>query len=67
MIHIFLGPEDIKQARLYWGAMPTPEGGEIVGLLSRPNGELGAAIKMPDGIVMQGNAGAIKATGCRLS
>jgi len=65
-VRIFITAEDMKQARLYWGAMPLPTGSELIGLLARPSGELGAAIKMPSGIINQGNAGVMKATNCKV-
>lgn len=64
-ISVFIGQEDIRQARLYWGAMPLPQGAELIGLVGRTSGELGAAINI-NGHIWQGNAGALKATGCRV-
>ncbi len=63
---IYITEADFKQARLYWGNMPLPAGGRIIGLLSRPDGSVGAAIKVEGGGVWQGNAGVLRATGCRL-
>jgi len=65
-IQIFIGPEDIKQGCLYWGAMPLPAGGEVIGLVGKPTGELGAAIAI-NNLIWQGNAGALKATGCKVN
>jgi hypothetical protein len=64
-ISVFIGQDDIKQARLYWGAMPLPVGGELIGLVGRTSGELGAAIVI-NNLIWQGNAGALKSTGCRI-
>jgi len=52
---------DKKQGRLYWGAIPLPVDAEILGTITRANGETGALILMPAGRLMQGNAGALKA------
>ncbi len=51
---------DRVRGHLYWGAMPLPHKGEIIGTVTRRTGEAGALIKMPDGVLVQGNAGAIK-------
>ncbi len=63
---IYITAEDYKRARLYWGNMPLPAGGRIVGLLSRPDGQQGAAIRMEGGQVWQGNAGTLRSTGCKV-
>ena len=54
--------QDVKKGRLYWGNMPLPSGGEIVGTVRRENGEEGALIKMSSNPVkyVQGNAGVIR-------
>ncbi len=59
---IYASKEDKRQARLYWGAGPLPADGTLIGRITRTNGETGAAIKMPDGTIVQGNAGAIRTT-----
>ncbi len=51
---------DRKQGGLYWGKMPLPAGGEIIGTVTRASGESGALIKMPGGVLVQGNHGAIR-------
>ena len=56
---------NIRAGRLYWGAMPLPQGAELIGAVTRDNGEAGAAIAIK-GAIWQGNAGALKATGCRV-
>ncbi len=63
--NIYITDSDYKQAKLYWGPGPLPEGGKIVGLLSRPDGQQGAAIRMEGGQVWQGNAGTLRSTGCK--
>ncbi len=65
-VDIFMHPEDLKLGRLYWGAMPLPTGGELIGLLQRSNGEPGAAIRI-GGRMYQGNAGALRTTGLIVS
>ncbi len=67
MSKVTVTPEDIKNGKLYWGAMPLPTSGKLIGLIDRGNGERGAAIQMPDGRVYQGNAGALKATDVKIS
>jgi hypothetical protein len=67
MTKVTVTPEDIKNGKLYWGAMPLPTTGKLIGLIDRGNGDLGAAIAMPDGRVYQGNAGALKATDVKVS
>ena len=52
--------DDIKTGKLYWGAMPLPQGAELVGTVTRETGETGALIKMARGNMVQGNAGAIR-------
>ncbi len=51
---------DRVRGRLYWGAMPLPHEGEIIGTVTRRTGEAGALIKMPGGVLVQGNAGAVR-------
>ena len=64
-IQVFITQDDLKQAPLYWGKMPLPVGGELIGLVARGPGEIGAAIKL-NGYIYQGNRGTLRATGCRL-
>ncbi len=47
---------DSKTGRLYWGPGPVP--GEIVGTVTRKNGETGALVRLHSGRLVQGNAGA---------
>ena len=47
---------DVKTGRLYWGPGPVP--GEIVGTVTRKNGETGALVRLHSGRLVQGNAGA---------
>jgi hypothetical protein len=65
-VDIFMHTEDLKLGRLYWGPLPLPTGGELIGLLQRSNGEPGAAIRI-GGRVYQGNAGALRSTGLIVS
>ncbi len=51
---------DKKRGKLYWGKMPLPAGGEIIGTVTRASGEVGALITMPGGRLVQGNHGAIR-------
>ena len=51
---------DAKTGKLYWGNMPLPQGAEILGTVTRETGETGALIKLPTGIYVQGNAGALR-------
>jgi hypothetical protein len=51
---------DTKQGRLYWGAMPLPQGAELKGTVARENGETGALLLMPTGRMFQGNAGTLR-------
>jgi len=41
---------DIKLARMYWGPGPLPEAAKLIGVVTRPNREAGALIKMGTGI-----------------
>ncbi len=45
--------------KLYWGAMPLPQGAEALGLVKRDTGT-GALIRLANGRYVQGNAGGIK-------
>ena len=47
---------DLKKGRLYWGPGTVP--GEIVGTVTRKNGETGALLRLHSGRFVQGNAGA---------
>ncbi len=60
------GDSDIKLARLYWGPGPLPARGTLIGLVTRPDGQSGAAIRMSSGLLMQGSAGVLRSTGVRL-
>lgn len=51
---------DTTKGRLYWGAMTLPQGSELIGTVTRETGETGALIKLPTGIYVQGNAGALR-------
>ena len=51
---------DIKIGKMHWGALPLPLGAELIGTVTRETGETGALIKMPTGVMVQGNAGAIR-------
>ena len=51
---------DKKLGKMYWGAMPLPQGAELLGTVTRDTGEAGALIKMARGNTVQGNAGAIR-------
>ena len=46
--------------KMYWGAMPLPEGAEAIGLVKRENLETGALIRLANGSYVQGNAGGIR-------
>lgn len=46
--------------KLYWGAMPLPEGAEALGLVKRGAGDTGALIRLKSGNYVQGNAGSIR-------
>lgn len=46
--------------KLYWGAMPLPEGAEALGLVKRGVGDTGALILLKNGSYVQGNAGSIR-------
>jgi len=46
--------------KLYWGAMPLPEGSEALGLVKRGIGDTGALIRLTSGNYAQGNAGSIR-------
>lgn len=46
--------------KLYWGAMPLPEGAEALGLVKRGVGDTGALIHLKSGNYVQGNAGSIR-------
>ncbi|MBT9168973.1 MAG: hypothetical protein DDT19_02325 [Syntrophomonadaceae bacterium] len=53
--------KDIAKGRMYWGAGALPQGAELVGTVTRRGGrETGALIKMPTGILVQGNAGCLR-------
>lgn len=45
---------------LYWGPGPLPAGAEFLGTVTRDEIDTGALIRMPNGIFVQGNAGAIR-------
>lgn len=45
--------------KLYWGAMPLPEGSEAIGTVETRPGKKGALIVLQSGIQVQGNAGSI--------
>lgn len=45
--------------RIYWGAMPLPNGAEALGTVTRDTGT-GALIKLESGAYVQGNAGSIR-------
>lgn len=44
---------------VYWGPGPLPQGATLLGAVTSPDGKSGALLKMPTGILMRGNAGAI--------
>lgn len=46
--------------KLYWGAMPLPEGSEALGVVNREPGDTGALIRLASGPYVQGNAGSIR-------
>ncbi len=46
--------------KLYWGAMPLPDGAEALGLVKRGTLETGALIRLANGTYAQGNAGGIR-------
>jgi hypothetical protein len=46
--------------KLYWGAMPLPEGAEALGLVKCGGGDTGALIRLASGNYVQGNAGGIR-------
>ena len=45
---------------LYWGPGPLPAGADFCGTVTRDGYDTGALIRMPSGIYVQGNAGAIR-------
>jgi hypothetical protein len=45
--------------KLYWGAMPLPDGAEALGIVKRDTGS-GALIRLENGNYVQGNAGGIR-------
>ena len=45
---------------LYWGPGPLPAGATAHGTVTRGEADTGALIRMPNGIYVQGNAGAIR-------
>ena len=45
---------------LYWGPGPLPNGATAHGTVTRDGDDTGALIRMPSGIYVQGNAGAIR-------
>ena len=49
---------DIKQGRLYAGAIP--QGAEIIGTVERSFADKGALVKLASGVVVQMNAGVIR-------
>lgn len=52
--------DDIARGRMYWGSGPLPHGARLAGTVTRQTGETGALIIMPSGVLVQGNAGAIR-------
>lgn len=49
-----------RQGKMYWGAMPLPQGAELVGTVTRNGYDAGALLKMATGIMTQGNAGVMR-------
>lgn len=51
---------DMQLGRMYWGPGPLPQGAELMGVVTRPDREAGALLKMPTGALVEGKNGTIR-------